>query len=222
MAELRNKGKRINQYVRNYVVFDLETTGINPVSDEIIEIAAVKVRDGSIVGNFSSLVNPGIPIPAGATAVNGITNQMVADAPKLNIVLKQFLDFIGGDILVGHNIHTFDLKFILKSADTLFGIGIHNDYVDTLFMARACLPMLKHHRLSDVSNYFQISTEGAHRALCDCIMNQGCYERLGKMMGEKTVLFCPKCGGELRERKGKFGAFYGCSNFPECRFTKNI
>lgn len=222
MEQIENKGKRLNRYVENYVVFDLETTGISVVHDQIIEISALKVKNHEIVKKFSTLVNPGRRIPAGATAVNGITDEMVKDAPELEEILPLFLEFAGEGILVGHNIHTFDLKFIRNGAMEFLQREISNSYIDTLYMARTCLPQLKHHRLSDVAEHFQISTEGAHRALNDCIMNQKCYEELGKLLKRDDSLTCPRCGGELFKRKGKFGEFFGCGNFPGCRYTRNV
>lgn len=225
----RNKGKRLNRYLEDYVVFDLETTGISQERDAIIEISAVKVEKHEIVGEFSTLVNPGRHIPAGATAVNGITDEMVKDAPGIEAAVQNFLDFIGDFVLVGHNIHTFDTNFVYDAALQFLGREVRNDYIDTLYMARSCLPELEHHKLTDVAAYFGLQTQGAHRALFDCMMNQGCYEALGKLMEEKKKKgavseeqSCPVCGGVLVLRKGKFGMFYGCSGYPACRFTRNV
>lgn len=222
MAVRKLMGRRLNQYAEDYVVFDLETTGISTKWDSIIEISAVKVKGHEPVDEFSALVNPGIHIPAGATKVNGISDDMVAGQPGLKGVLPDFLSFIEGEILVGHNIHSFDMKFLDRDARGLLEREIINDYVDTLYMARACLPQLRHHRLTDISEHFRISTKGAHRALNDCIMNQQCYELMGKLPVNEKVEVCPKCGGELKRRSGRFGEFYGCSNYPQCRFTKNL
>lgn len=223
----RNKGKRLAKYIGDYVVFDLETTGINQELDDIIEISAIKVKNHEITEEFSTLVNPGRKIPKAATAVNGITDEMVADAPDIATAMEAFLTFIGEEVLVGHNIHTFDTNFTYDAAMNSLGKELHNDYIDTLYMARRCLPELSHHKLTDVSAHFCIETEGAHRALCDCRMNQRCYEEMGKLMQEKEmpdekVQICPQCGSELILRKGKFGMFYGCSGFPGCRFTRNV
>lgn len=218
----RNKGKRLNQYVPDYTVFDLETTGISCYSDSIIEISGIKVRNHQVTTEFSTLVNPERPIPAGATRVNGITNQMVGAAPRLPEALAEFLAFIGDDILVGHNIHAFDLNFIFDDALRLFNREVNNAYVDTLYLSRQCLPQLKHHKLADVSRHFNIDTTGAHRALADCLMNQKCYEELGKLLIGNHTESCPRCGGQLMKRKGKFGEFYGCGNYPQCRFTRNL
>lgn len=217
-----HKGKRLVKYVPDYVVFDLETTGVDVIKDDIIEISAVKVLGGKVADTFSTLVNPGRPIPYYATQVNGITDEMVEDAPDIREALADFLAFAGDAVLVGHNIQSFDLNFVSNAAEGLFGKTVENDYIDTLYMARSCLPELSHHKLVDVASYFHISAEGAHRALNDCIMNQKCYEELGKLQANQKLELCPRCGGELRKRNGKFGEFFGCSNYPACRYTRNI
>lgn len=217
-----HKGKRLVKYVPDYVVFDLETTGVEVIKDDIIEISAVKVLGGKVADTFSTLVNPGRPIPYYATQVNGITDEMVEDAPDIREALADFLAFAGNAVLVGHNIQSFDLNFVSNAAEGLFGKTVENDYIDTLHMARSCLPELSHHKLVDVASYFHISAEGAHRALNDCIMNQKCYEEMGKLQANQKLELCPRCGGELRKRNGKFGEFFGCSNYPACRYTRNI
>ncbi len=133
--KIRNKGKRLSGYPADYIVFDLETTGVNPETDAIIEISALKVSGHRVTEEFSSLVNPGRHIPAGATAVNGITDEMVMDAPDIREVMAQFMEFIGDGVLVGHNIHTFDTNFVYDAAWEAFGKELSNDYIDTLYMA---------------------------------------------------------------------------------------
>lgn len=220
MAE--NKGKRLAGYVPDYVVFDLETTGTSWINDAIIEISAIRINGKRVKETFSTLVNPGRAIPHGATAVNGITDEMVADAPRIQEALPEFLAFIGNETLVGHNIQSFDLKFVYQAAEQFLGRTVQNDYIDTLYMARRRLPQLAHHRLTDLAAYFRINSEGAHRALNDCQMNWQCYEKMGELLAEVKIEICPRCGGELVQRNGRFGAFWGCGNYPSCRFTKNI
>lgn len=226
IAVTGNRGKRLNKYISDYVVFDLETTGVRPDFDEIIEISGIRVRGHKAVEEFSTLVNPGMHIPSAASRVNHITDDMVAEAPELDKALGEFLEFAGNDILVGHNIHSFDLNFICRASMRIFGVWVENDYIDTLYMARKCLPELSHHKLSDVAAYFHISTAGAHRALADCVMNQECYEELGKILIQmqkmQPQIQCPKCGCEMVKRKGKYGEFYGCIDFPRCRGTRKI
>ena len=217
-------GDKLDKYVSDYTVFDLETTGVSPQTDKVIEISAIKVRNGKAVGEFSSLVNPMRSIPYGATRVNGITDEMVADKPVFEKVLGDFLDFIEDDILVGHNIHDFDMKFIHRDCEAFFRMFLGNDYIDTLPLARKCLPQLGHHRLTDLALYYKISINGAHRALNDCRMNQLVFERLGAELknGTTATKICPRCGGSLKLRNGKFGSFLGCSSYPDCRYTENI
>lgn len=217
----KNRGKKLSDYVSSYVVFDLETTGTSPKTEAIIEISALKVVDGKVVDTFSTLVNPEKPISPGATAVNGITDDMVKNEPTLDIVLPQFNEFIEDYILVGHNIHCFDMKFIWKAAEALFGQTISNDYIDTLPMSRKCLPQLAHHRLVDLATYYDIDTAGAHRALQDCIMNQLCFEYMQDEPELTPTKKCPNCNSELLLRNGRYGQFWGCTNFPVCRYTEN-
>ena len=212
--------------IYNYVIFDLETTGLNTESDAIIEISALKVRDGSIVDEFSTLVNPEIHIPYEASAVTGIVDDMVKDAPVIEKALKDFICFIGNDVLVGQNIKRFDLKFIQRDAVRFFGKPVSNDYVDTLFLSQRYLPELESHSLESLADYYDISYEGAHRALADCHINKQVYDCLAKEIANpseaaKKVPVCPRCGNLLKKRNGKFGEFWGCASFPECRFTKD-
>ena len=96
-----------------YISFDLETTGLNPDKDQITEIAACRFIKGEFVEEYSTLINPGIPIPKNITSLTGITNKMVKDAPSINDAIPDFLEFIGSTPLVAQNIH-FDYSFITK------------------------------------------------------------------------------------------------------------
>ena len=220
---LNSKGKQIFEYLADYVVFDLETTGTSCETDKVVEISAIKVINGRVTEEFSMLVNPGCPIPYYASQVNGITDDMVADAPTFESVLPQFLEFVGDLPLVGHNIHSFDLRFIYRDCMEYFGQIPGNDYVDTLKIARICLPELRQHRLTDLADHYGIPSDGAHRALADCRMNQAVYERLGEELRKKAdqIKKCPKCGDVLVKRNGKYGMFWGCSGYPACKYTKN-
>jgi DNA polymerase III epsilon subunit family exonuclease len=221
------RGRQLTKYVPDYVVFDLETTGISPRKDAVIEISAVKVRQGTVVGEFNELVNPGRPIPYGASQINNIFDEMVKDAPFFDEVLGRFIDFIGDDVLVGHNIHKFDMSFICRDAEKYFGRTIGNDYIDTLQMAKECFPDWQHRRLGDLAAHYGISTSGAHRALADCMMNQQVYERMHRDMGnpargQSDQKRCPRCGSVMQRRNGRFGEFWGCSGYPVCKYTENI
>ena len=223
----KRRGRKLNIYVSDYVVFDLETTGISCTTDEVVEISAVKVQNGEVVDEFTTLVNPGRPIPYNASEVNGITDDMVANSPFFEEALSEFLTFAGDAVLVGHNIHTFDMKFLYRDAERFWGETIGNDYIDTLQIARAYLPKLSRYRLVDLADYYGIDVEGAHRALNDCRMNQLVFELLGKEIANpadeaKAVKKCPRCGNVLRKRNGRYGEFWGCVSYPECKYTANI
>ncbi len=211
-------------YIPDYVVFDLETTGISCNYDEVVEISAIKVRNHQAVSEFTTLVNPGRAIPRDASGINGITDDMVKDAPVFKTALADFLSFIENDALVGHNIDAFDLKFIYRDCGRYFGKLPGNDSIDTLKLARVCLPKRGGYRLTDLAAYYGISTQGAHRALNDCHMTQAVYERLGKEFDSHPSLVkkCPRCGALMQKRKGRFGMFWGCSGYPKCRYTENL
>ncbi|HEX3028117.1 MAG TPA: PolC-type DNA polymerase III [Clostridia bacterium] len=148
-----------------FVVFDLETTGLNPYKDKITEIGAVKIRDGKIIDKFNSFVNPGMPIPSMIVKMTGITNEMVEDAPTIEPVLLQFLEFINGAVLVAHNA-PFDISFITHNAK-LIGEHINNSYIDTLQLSRKMFPDLGKYKLAIVAKHLSIDLKDAHRALND-------------------------------------------------------
>ena len=119
------------------------------------------------------------------------------------------------------------MRFLWRDAERFWGKTLGNDYLDTLPIARRYLPQLEHKSLTDLAGYYGIGIDGAHRALCDCRMNQKVFEKLHGEMEHpsdeaKAVKVCPKCGGILKKRSGKFGEFWGCSGFPDCRYTENI
>ena len=212
-----------SEYIADYIVFDLETTGTSCVYDEVVEISAIKVENHKPVSEFSTLVKPGRSIPYYASQVNGITDEMVKDAPVFEQALAEFLEYAGDFPFVGHNIHVFDMKFIYRDSERYFGKVPVNDYIDTLKIARDCLPDLAHHKLTDLAGYYGISIEGAHRALNDCRMNQAVYECLGKeMINLPGIRKCPRCGAFMKKRNGKFGMFWGCGSYPDCRYTENL
>lgn len=225
----KTKGKMICQCVPDYVLFDLETTGISCNYDEVIEISALKVRNGAIVDEFNELVCPGRPIPRETSMVNHITDQMVEGAPSFKEILPRFIEFIGDDVLAGHNIHTFDMKFLYRDCEKYFGQALTNDYMDTLRLSKIVFPDWRHRRLSDLAEYYGISTVGAHRALTDCYINQQVLELMAKEWNTSGVQkrradmkICPKCGQPMKKRNGRFGEFWGCSGYPNCRYTENI
>lgn len=168
------------QLPSDFVLFDLETTSKYPTMAEILEIAAVKVRNNVIVEEFESLVNPDIEIPTEATAINGITNEMVSDAPKLTEVLNKFYDFIKDEILIGHNINTFDLNVISAKYSEIMNIHLDNDFLDTLQLSRRLIDQNEcgNFKLNSLCNYLNIDIKPNHRAMQDVKSNFELYLKL--------------------------------------------
>ena len=163
-----------------YVLFDLETTGLSPYKDEIIEIGAVKVdKDGKITETFTTLVKPSKPVSEFVENLTGISNEMLADAPSIYTALPKFAAFAGDSILVGHNV-TFDIKFVQQKAKIYKDIQFLNPYVDTLALTRKVYPNLKSYKLQDLIKEFDLKTFAAHRALADVVATQQLYELLKK------------------------------------------
>lgn len=171
------KGTSLLEFPQDYTVIDLETTGLDPQFCEIIEVAAVRCRGGQEVSRFQTLVKPEYEVDEFITALTGITNEMLSDAPPIKAVLPDFLNYVGNDIVVGHNVN-FDINFIYDFAQ-LLGMGdFSNNYVDTMRMSRRLFPNLPHHRLSDVSEHLGTLSGDAHRALADCLSVVMCYETM--------------------------------------------
>lgn len=163
--------------MKDYIIFDLETSGRNSKTAEIIEIAALKIIDDNIVDTFSSLVKPTAPIPASATLINGITNDMVSTASSASDVLFSFLEFIEDYTLVGHNISSFDLHIIKRYCQDLFDVDFSHSSVDTLPLARHKLN-LENYKLSTIAEHFSVDCTKAHRALADCYITYHCFTKL--------------------------------------------
>ena len=148
-----------------YCVFDLETTGLSFRTEKITEIGIMKVKNGEVIDSFSSFVNPEKPIPQKVIDVTHITDDMVADAPKIEELLPKILEFMGDSVLVGHNVD-FDMGF-LKHNCHKFGYTIENTYVDTLRLAKDLFPEYKKYKLGIIAENLGIKVDVAHRALDD-------------------------------------------------------
>lgn len=171
-----------------FVVFDVETTGLSPIDgDRIIEIAAMKIKNGKTVDKFYSLVNPKRLIPVQATNVNNITDDMVADAPTSAEVLPQMLTFIGGACVAGHNVR-FDLGFMAYEL-ALIGRRINDGTpaVDTLKMARELVPYLSNHKLAYLSRSLGVVVSETHRAMADVDLTVQVLVRMIEMAEDQDM-----------------------------------
>lgn len=171
----------------SFVVFDIETTGLNPdKGDAVIELAGQKVVNGEIVGVFNELVNPGVEISPQAFAVHGISDDIIKEQGKpLDQVIPDFIDFCEECVLVGHNIVKFDLRFIKKHSQDLGLIPKKYKVIDTLILSRQIL-ILPSYKLQSLAEYFGIPYIGAHRALQDVDINRRVFMKLLELYKETT------------------------------------
>ena len=163
---IRNKGKSLIAFPTSFTVIDIETTGLDPKYDEIIELSAVKVRNGEVVDEYSTLVKPSYDASEFITELTGITNAELQHAPELSKVLSEYMTFMGDDIIVGHNVN-FDINFLYDKYQNVSSQHFSNDFVDTLRLARFLLRTLPHHRLIDLVEHYNISDSVEHRGLSD-------------------------------------------------------
>lgn len=170
----RQKGDSIIEFPDTYFVVDLETTGLDPEFDEIIEMSALKVRNEEILSTFSTLVKPSFKIDSFIEDLTGITNAMLENQPSISEVLPQFLDFVGDQIIAGYNTN-FDVNFIYDNCLNLGLPPFKNDFIDIMRMSIKLFPELNHHRLKDMVEYFEIPDNDLHRSEADCICTLACY-----------------------------------------------
>ena len=159
---VNDKGQDIDT---TYCVLDLETTGLSAKTEKITEIGIMKIQNGEVVDKFCEFVNPEKPIPQRVQEVTNITDDMVKDAPTIDVLFPKVLEFIKGSVLVAHNA-VFDIGFLKNVAKEL-GYEFDYTYVDTLPLARKLYPELKKHKLGKIAEHLKIKVEVAHRALDD-------------------------------------------------------
>ena len=164
-----------------FVVIDIEATGFDVNHAEIIDVGAVRVEGGIITETFSSLVDPGFFIPDRRKDLTGITNAMLVGSPKIREVLPRFMEFIGDNIIVGHNVSQ-DIKFIDKYTRIYRGERFRRPYICTLELSRRLLPNLPGHSLKDLADYFGIDYSRLHRALEDALVTAHVFLELLKFL----------------------------------------
>ena len=149
-----------------FVVVDVETTGLSPMEDRMTEIAMMKVRNGVLLDEFSTLLNPLVSIPASITNLTGIDNLMVADAPTAREVVPAISDFLGDAIFVAHNA-SFDWGFVSQTTVRERGMELHNPQLCTVKLSRMILPALPSKSLGPVASALNITIPERHRASGD-------------------------------------------------------
>ena len=149
-----------------FVALDVETTGTLSYVDHIVELAAVRFLDGKKQAGFSSLINPGVPMPEEASRVNGITDEMLKDQPKINDVLCEFSKFCAQDLLVAHNA-VFDFQFLSVALEKCYCRAPCGPLFDTYSLSKKVFPGLSNYKLSTLVEYLKIPASHFHRASQD-------------------------------------------------------
>lgn len=166
-----------NEFIDNYTVIDIETTGLSCHKNEIIELSALKIRNNKIADKFSALIKPDGHINSFIRGLTGISDELVQNAPNIKEVLPDFIKFIEQDTLLGHNI-SFDIRFIKHNLQKHLQKDLRNNTIDTMKLSRKYCTTLTSHRLQVLAEHFNINTEGHHRALKDCEMTNCVYQNI--------------------------------------------
>lgn len=175
-AYKRKRKEETGWMLKSYIAFDIETTGLSPDENEIIEIGALKVREGKVKERFMEFIKPSRSIPEKITKLTGISNDMVAGARVREQVIPDFLDFCEEDILIGHNI-IFDYSFVANSARSL-GFTFEKSGIDTLNIARTVHSDLPSKNLGALCEYYRIQNTAAHRAYHDALATAKLYQTM--------------------------------------------
>lgn len=162
------------KFVDDYVVFDLETTGLDPITNKIIEIGALKYKNKKLVDEFSVLINPEVPLSEVITKITGLSDADLADKPTIATVLPEFLTFIEDLTLIAHN-SSFDLSFIEENLKKLNLPIIKNKNIDTIDLAKKYIPKAYNYKLETLKHYFKLDY-GSHRSVDDCKTTNYIYE----------------------------------------------
>lgn len=191
MEQISKKGISLFEIPTDYTIVDLETTGLSPATDVIIEVAAFKYKNNELTDKYTTLIKPidkdtetVIHIDDFVTNLTGITNEMVSTAPTFKEISKDLYDFLSKEVIVGHNVN-FDVNFLRENFLSL-DMPFPNNYVDTLRLARRLFPELPHHRLSDLSDHFGLKGVD-HRAVGDVKMTKEVLEIFRNHVRENNI-----------------------------------
>jgi DNA polymerase III epsilon subunit family exonuclease len=190
-----------------FVVLDVETTGGSPATDCLTEVAAARYRGGELLGTYRTFVRPDIRIPPAITALTGISDAMVADAPPAGEMLASFLEFVGGAVIVGHNVR-FDLSFLNHALESTGRPRLANATVDTLALARRLVrDMVPNCKLGTLASSLRLEHQPCHRALDDVLATgdllHALLERAGTygIVGLEELLALPTLVGHPQAAK---------------------
>lgn len=170
----------------NYVVVDIETTGLEPETNEIIEIAALKIEKGEVLDVFCSLINIHQPLPLEIIRLTQITDAMLSEGGEKTTVLKNFVDFVKNSPLMVHNVE-FDIPFLSHHLQKTLGAELKNQTICTLKLSQKLLPGLGSHKLGKVAEHFKISTPLTHRASGDVEITYQVWQRILELLERRGI-----------------------------------
>jgi DNA polymerase-3 subunit epsilon len=175
----------------DFVIIDVETTGWSPDEARITEVGAVRMRSGRVLGEFGSLVDPGMPVPAGIEALTGISTQMVAAAPQPADVLPALLSFAGTSVLTAHNA-PFDLAFLIAACGDCGLPWPDFTVLDTVPVARQLLaggevPEVPNCKLGTLASFFGATTRPCHRALADARATAAVLDAMIRRLADRGI-----------------------------------
>lgn len=199
-----------------YVVFDVETTGLSAVYNKVIELAAVKIKDGEIIDRFESFANPHHRLSATTINLTGITDDMVENAPEISDVLERFSIWAGNDVLVAHNA-SFDMGFLNVGYKKMGKEKAANSVIDTLELGRFLYPDMKNHRLNTLTKKFEIELTQHHRAIYDAEATGYLLMKMLKDANSKGIEY----HDQLNENMGKGNAYQRARPYHCILFAKN-
>jgi DNA polymerase-3 subunit alpha (Gram-positive type) len=170
----------------DYIVLDIETTGLEPTQHELTEIGALKIKGKELQNIFSTLIRPQNPISPEITRLTGIDNDMVKDSPSAREILPRFIEFAGSSILVVHNAD-FDIPFLKHHLKLLNDQEISNENICTVKTARYLLPELESYKLHSLALHFGIPVENRHRAVGDAELTYQIWIKFIDLLKEKGI-----------------------------------
>lgn len=161
-----------------FTAFDIETTGLNPHTNAILEIGAVQFKERELINTFHTLINPGEGVENAAAAINNITSEMLQGQPSIAEALPRFVSFVADTVLVGHNVYNFDIPFVRTHLARLSLPPLYNHIADTYTLARKVFPIAPYYSLKELAISLSIEQHDAHRALDDAITCRKLFHRI--------------------------------------------
>lgn len=177
---------RAQTFDDEFIVFDIETTGLHKETNYIIEIGAIKIKNGKVIDTFSSLIDPKMKLPSKIIQITNITDDMLRGQPEEKDVIPKFIDFIGDSVLVAHN-SSFDVGFIRVAAKRILKKEVNNTVLDTVELSRTLFPELSRHKLNIVAKHLGISLENHHRAVDDAKATADIFLKCVDILKQKNI-----------------------------------